>query len=319
MTIYRLGNPWALFLLIFPLLVLLTLIVSRFIFKKGVKITGVSNFGKFLSMATLGYYFSLALSLFGLFIIAFSLTKPQHGIKREKIISEGIDIIIALDTSGSMTIRDFYQQSRIEGAKNIIMKFIDNRKGDKIGLVTFGFSSLLKCPATLNFNLLKSVIKRIYIDPNREFSSKTAIGIGLASAVNRLVNSDIQEKQRNSKIIILVTDGANNAGEISPQAATEIAAKLGIKIYTVGLGDRQDVDLELLKYIADKTNGVFFQARNSGELGPIFEEINKLEKHKIETMEYSRFNNVGYKFAFAGIFSLMLGLLSNILFFKRLA
>lgn len=317
MKIYRLDNPWALLLLIFPLISLLSLIFSRFIVKKGVKLTGVSFMETSFSIFSIGYYISTVLIITGLFVITFSLTKPQYGIKRDKIISEGIDIIVALDTSLSMTTSDFLKQSRIDGAKFILEQFIDKRKGDRIGLVTFGESSLLKCPATVNYNLLKSVIKRINIDPNRQSSGRTAIGIGLASAINRLlkIKSDNPDL---TKIVILITDGINNTGEISPEAATEIAVQTGIKVYTVGIGGSNEVDVELLDNIANLTKGKFFHAKTSGELGHIFESIDDLEKHEIETMEFSRFNNIGYKYACIGILMLIIGLILNTLFFKRL-
>ncbi len=314
MKIYRLENPWALIFLIIPILCLIAFLSSRFIYKKGVKITGVSNFKTTLSLVPFLYFSTISIIITGLFIIAFSLTNPQYGIKKEKVITEGIDIMISLDTSGSMLIKDFLKQSRIGGAKNILENFIDKRKGDRIGLVTFADSSLLKCPVTINYKLLKSVIKKTAIDPRK----KTAIGIGLASAINRILNvkGDINPI---SKIIILVTDGKNNTGEISPEAATEIAIQKKIKIYTIGIGDEKEIDFNLLKNIADKTNGIFFHAKTSGELGNIFEEIDNLEKHKIETIEFARFNNAGYKFASTGIFLLLFGIFLNTLFFKRLS
>jgi Ca-activated chloride channel family protein len=314
MKIYRLDNPWALLFLIFPILCLFIFISSRFIFKKGVKITGVSEFERGISLAPFFYFLTITIILLGLFIIAFSLSNPQYGIKKEKITTKGIDIMISLDTSGSMTIKDFLKQSRIQGAKNILENFIDKRKGDRIGLVTFADSSFLKCPATINYDLLKSIINKIEIDPNK----RTAIGIGLASAINRILKIK-DETEPISKIIILVTDGKNNTGEISPEAATEIAIQTNIKIYTVGIGDKKEIDFDLLHSIAEKTGGIFFHAKTSGELGNIFEEINKLEKHNIETIEFVRFNNVGYKFASIGIYFLLIGLISNILFFKRLS
>lgn len=318
MRIYRLDNPWGLLFLILPVLCIVILITSRFFLKKGVKITGVSKFEKGISLLTYGYYATTFLTILGMFIVAFSLSKPQYGIKKEKIVSEGIDIIIALDTSTSMLQNDFLSLSRIEGAKDIIAKFVDKRKGDRTGLVTFANNSFLKCPATLNHKILKKIIKYIFIDPTKESANRTAIGIGLASSINRLLN--IRDKTKStSQIIILVTDGENNAGEISPEAATEIAGKSGIKVYTVGIGKKEEVDLELLNNIAEKTGGVFYHARNTGKLGPIFDEINKLEKHKIETMQFTRFKDVGYRYAFLGMLILLGSLLINILFFKRLA
>lgn len=318
MRIYRLDNPWALFFLLFPLLCVGIIIVSRFIYKKGVRVSGASNFEKGMSILPFGYYATQILILTGMFVIAFSLTKPQYGIKKEKIVSKGIDILISLDTSTSMLQKDFLQQNRIEGAKKILRQFIKKRKGDRIGLITFAESSLIKCPATINFDLLNNTIKRININPRKESANRTAIGIGLASAVNRLLNIKSTENTM-SKIIILVTDGINNAGEISPQAATEIAVKLGIKVYTVGIGNPQEVDTALLEDIAKKTNGVFFHAKTSGNLGSIFDEIDKLEKHKIESMEFTRFSNVGYKYAYLGLLLLITGLLLSITIFKRLS
>ncbi|MBN2547400.1 MAG: VWA domain-containing protein [Spirochaetes bacterium] len=318
MKIYRLGNPWALFYLILPLICLIILVVSKFIYKKGVKISGVSNFSTGFSFLIPGYYITLILILSGMFITAFSLTKPQYGVKKERIVSKGIDIIIALDTSASMLNEDFLQQSRIEGAKNIILNFIQKRKGDRIGLVTFGENSFVRSPATLNSQILEAIVKIIKINPHNPSAQKTAIGIGLASAVNRLIKIKDSESSI-SKIVILVTDGINNSGEISPQAAAEIASQTNIKVYTVGVGDKAEVDLDLLKFIAEKTGGTFFHAKTSGELAPIFEQIDKLEKHKIETYEFSRFKNVGYKYASFGLSLLLIGILMNIFIFKRIS
>ena len=163
----------------------------------------------------------------------------------------------------------------------------------------------------------KMEIENIEIDKNRQSLTRTAIGIGLASAVNRLLKINDNDKTE-SKIVILVTDGINNAGEISPQTATEIARKSGIKVYTVGIGHYDDVDLGLLRYIAKKTGGISYHAKTSGELGPIFEEINKIEKHKIETYTLKDFNNIGYKISIFGIILMLAGILLNTLFFKRL-
>ncbi len=317
MKIYRLDNPWALLFLILPLSCFIMVIISRFIFKKGAKVTDVSFIERGFSLHVAGYFVTLFMILLGLFIIAFSLTKPQSGIKKEKIISEGIDIMISLDVSGSMTTNDFLKQPRIEAAKSIICNFVDKRKGDRIGLVVFGESSIIKCPATLNYNLLKDIVKRIIIDPNKDNSSRTAIGVGLASAINRLLKLKDNDKM-NSKIIILVTDGKNNYGEITPEAATEIAKQLGIKVYTIGIGFDEDIDMGSLQKIANSTGGKFFHAQNSGELGYIFNEIDKIEKHKIETYEYTRFKDVGYKYAYIGILIFLLGLFLNSFVFKRL-
>ncbi len=317
MTIYRLDNPWAILFLLFPILCFCMVIFSRFIFKKGANITGISFYLRGFSFNVAGYFLSLLLTLLGLFIIAFSLTKPQSGIKKEKIISQGIDIMICLDVSGSMLTNDFLKQPRIEAAKSILLNFIDKRKGDRIGLVTFGESSMIKCPATLNYNILKTIISKIKIDPDKSNSSRTAIGVGLASAINRLLKLNDNEKPGN-KIIILVTDGKNNSGEITPDAASEIAKQMGIKIYTIGIGFNEEIDMDILQRIADMTGSKFFHAQNSGELGPIFNEIDKIEKHKIESYEYTRFKDIGFKYAYIGIIVFLIGLFMNSFLFKRL-
>jgi Ca-activated chloride channel homolog len=315
MLIYRLNNPWALLLLILPLVCLVVVILQRFVFKKGVNLSGVSSFKRGVTFPVIGYYAAMILILVGFFLIAFSLSKPQYGIKREKIVSEGLDIMIALDVSNSMTTQDFLMQSRIDGAKNIIEKFIDKRKGDRLGLVTFGESSFLKCPATVNFKLLKDVVSRVKITENN--SKFTAIGVGIASCINRL--SSLKDNQKSdSKIIILVTDGINNSGEISPQAALDMAKQQGIKIYTIGVGSSEEVDVAMLQAMADNTKGKFFHAKNSGDFGNVFDEIDKIEKHKIETVEYTRFKDIGFMYASLGIVILLIGIFLNTVFFKRL-
>lgn len=317
MLTYRFANPFGLFFLILPLLCFVSIFVSRYVFKKGVKITGVSSFKRDISLNVVGYFFSLFLILLGMSLIAFSLSKPQSGMKKEKIVSEGIDIMISLDVSGSMTTQDYIGQSRIDGAKRIISDFIDKRKGDRIGLVTFGQSSFLKCPPTVNYTLLKSIISNIKINPQDKMASSTAIGIGLASGLNRLIQLKDNTKSE-SKVVILVTDGINNAGEITPEAAKDIAVSSKIKVYTVGVGSNEEVDIAMLKDIAEKTNAKSFHAKTSGELPGIFEEIDRLEKHKIETIEYTRFKDIGYSFALAGIIMMLIGLFMNNFLFKRL-
>lgn len=314
MKIYRLGSPWALLFLILPILCVVVIILSRFIFKKGVKITGVSLFKKGFSLGPYGYFITIGLTLLGMLIIAFSLSKPQYGMKKEKIISLGVDIMIALDVSRSMLYKK-NNQPRIEAAKKIIVEFIKKRKGDRIGLVTFATTSFLRCPATINYDLLTRIIKKIFINPNKR--SSTAIGLGLASAINRLIHLRDNEKI-DSKIVILVTDGENNSGEITPTTATDIAKKMCIKIYTVGIGEADEIDIDLLKNIADKTGGRFYHAQSHGSLATIFDEIDELEKVKIEIMQFTRFKNIGYQYASLGIILMLLGLIMNTLFFKRL-
>jgi len=316
-TIYRLENPLGLLFLLIPIFVIIIFFLNKKIFKRGASISGVSDItSKKPSFKIIGYNFSIILLFIGMSLMAFSLSKPQSGIKKERYITQGIDIMIVLDVSGSMLIKDsLISPTRIDIAKSIISGFIDKRKGDRIGLVIFESTSMVKCPATLNHSLLKGIISKIYIDPNKR--SSTAIGLGLASGINRLLKLT-DNKSNSSKIIILVTDGANNTGEISPEAATNMAVSENIKVYTVGIGQDEEIDMELLEDIAKKTNAKFFYAKTSVELGNAFNEIDRLEKVEMESIEFARFNNIGYNVAMLGIILLAIGIFLNSLFFRRL-
>ena len=251
----------------------------------------------------------------GLFVIAFSLTRPQHGIQREKIVSTGIDIVIALDTSPSMLIKDYKNNTRINVAKGILANFVEKRKNDRMGIVVFSTNSMIKSPATTNTDLLKRIISKIEIDPRKE--GTTSIGVGMASAINRLIKLKDNTESK-SKILILVTDGKNNSGEITPQAATDMAKQLGIKVYTVGIGSSEELDFELLGNIAKGTGGKFFHASTSNNIEEAFTEINQLEKQKIETINFTRFKSIGYPIAAIGGLLFFLGLLGYSFLFRRL-
>lgn len=315
MKVYRLAEPWAMLLFILPALCIVVIIIQRLIYKKGVKISGVGSFEKGLSMMPLGYFFTIGLQLAGMFIIVFSLARPQFGVKREKHISHGIDIMITLDISESMLIPDFFDRTRLDYAKEIIDEFIAKRSGDRIGLVTFATTSLLRCPATINYDLVRKILAGITI--KQTGSSSTAIGIGLASGINRLISIK-DNQQTEAKILILVTDGKNNAGEITPVAAAQIAKQSGIKIYTIGIGKEEHIDMDLLKLIARETGGNFYYSERASELNKVFDEIHELEKTDLEIVEITRFKNTGYRYAVIGLVVMLIGLLLNTLFFKRL-
>lgn len=317
MRIIRLGNPWALSFMIFPLIVVFLLVASKIFYKKGVRLTAVSSFNLKFSFLSICHYINLILIIMGFILITFSLTKPQSGIKKEKIFSKGVDIMIALDTSASMLMNDMDNRKRIDVAKEILLDFIKKRKGDRIGIITFGENSFVRCPATLDYEILQAIIKVINIDPNSKNAQRTAIGIGLASSINRLLKLK-QSEEALSKIVILVTDGKNNSGEISPETALEIAIQNKIKIYTIGIGDRQEIDFDLLQIIAEKTEGKFFNSKNSHELKEIFDLIDRLEKHKIESVEFSRLKNIGYNYALIGILILLISILLNETIFRKI-
>ncbi len=315
MLTVKFGNVFALFFLLIPIICVLVLIVYNRIFKKGIYISGIDSFKQGITPGIFAYYFCLFSFITGLFLIAFSISDPQKGIRRETITSKGIDIVISLDMSHSMLIPDYNGVQRIEVAKKHIEDFVKERKGDRIGLVTFSEQSILRCPATLNHSLLTRILKSLKIDKDKPGS--TAIGLGIASAINRL--STIKDNQKSlSKIILLITDGANNTGEITPERAVEIAIKYGYKIYSIGIGNEHELDLELLQNISSQTGGIFYHAKNVKEFAGVFKDINNIEKNIIKVENYSAYNSVGYNIAFTGIILILISLFINF-FYKRVS
>lgn len=252
----------------------------------------------------------MILRMIAIFIFILALARPQAGQKEEEIITEGIDIMLTLDTSGSMRAEDFKPQNRLGAAKEIIEEFIESRKNDRIGLVVFARESFTQCPLTLDYGVLLDLLEKIDIGM---IEDGTAIGTAIANSVNRLRDSNAK-----SKIIILLTDGVNNAGKIDPLTAAKTAKALKVKIYTIGAGKpggalypiedpifgkryvrmETEIDEKLLREIANETGGMYFRAKDEEGLREIYETIGKLEKTKIETKEYANYTEL------AGIFLL---------------
>ncbi len=230
-----------------------------------------------------------------------ALARPQSTDNWTNTSTEGIEIVIALDISGSMLAEDF-KPNRLEAAKQDAIKFISGRPNDRIGLVVFAGESFTQCPLTTDHAVLINLIKDV---KQGMIEDGTAIGLGLANAVSRLKDSDAK-----SKVIILMTDGVNNQGEIPPLTAAEIAKTFGIRVYTIGVGSRGtapypvtdmfgrkryqqmevEIDEDVLTQIAHLTDGRYFRAVNNQRLEDIYKEIDKLEKSKIEVKEYSKKN-----------------------------
>ena len=250
-----------------------------------VKCLPLLNFARFLS----------------LILIVFALARPQFTQSREQIISEGIDILLILDISGSMRAEDFKPNNRLQAAKEVIRDFLRDRKNDRIGLVVFAGESFTLCPLTLDYRVLGNLLRNVEIGMTTD---GTAIGDALANATNRLHHS-----RTKSKIAILLTDGENNTGNIDPITAAQAGKALGIKVYTIGMGReggalipyddpifgkqysrvRTYVDEKTLKQIAAITDGLYFRATNRQKLAEIYKEINQLETTKIEVTEYTRY------------------------------
>lgn len=245
-----------------------------------------------------------------------AIARPQSSLSWQNSTTEGIDIIIASDISGSMLAEDF-TPNRMEAGKNIAIDFIKNRPNDRIGLVIFSGESFTQCPLTIDHDVLINLFKDI---KNGMIDDGTAIGMGLATAINRLKESDAR-----SKVIILLTDGSNNTGSIPPITAAEIAKQFGIRVYTVGLGTRGmapypvqtpmgiqyqrvpvDVDEGTLTRIAETTGGKYFRATNNSTLKNIYDQIDKLEKAKIDVTQYHKKTELFFPFALIALGFLLL-------------
>ncbi|WP_179415024.1 vWA domain-containing protein [Mucilaginibacter sp. E4BP6] len=244
-------------------------------------------------------HYSIVLRCLAFIAIIVALARPQSAMSWENETTEGIDIMIASDISGSMLSEDF-KPNRLEAGKNIAIDFIKARPDDRIGLVIFSGESFTQCPLTIDHDVLINLFADIH---NGMIDDGTAIGMGLATAVNRLKDSEAK-----SKVIILLTDGVNNTGSIPPITAAEIAKQFNIRVYTVGIGTNGsapypfkdqmgnvhyqmipvDVDEKTLTQIADITGGKYFRARNNTELTQIYSQIDKMEKVKIAVTQYHK-------------------------------
>ena len=285
-------------LLIVPLLVLWNLYLKkqgkRFIFYSSKKLLKSSDStAKAFISKNLFYIKLLALMLF----IA-ALARPQELSYYEKESKKGIDIMICLDISGSMASLDFTPKNRLEVAKDVIADFIQKRSTDRLGLVVFAGTSYTRCPLTIDYDMLKYFLEDTRIG---ELEDGTALGMALATSVNRIRNS-----RSKTRIIILLTDGVNNRGEIAPRDAAQIARDFNVKVYTIGVGTKGqapypimdaegntqlymmevEIDEELLKEIANNTGGLYFRATDKEKLEQIFNEIDRWEKTEISTKRY---------------------------------
>lgn len=248
-------------------------------------------------------------------LVIIALARPQSTSKGQNVYSEGIDIVLALDISGSMLAEDF-QPNRIEAAKNVAQDFISGRTNDRIGLVIFSGESFTQCPLTVDYEVLKTLIKPL---KSGMIEDGTAIGLGLANAVNRL-----RESKAKSKVIILLTDGVNNRGEIDPISAAQIAQSYGIRVYTVGVGTMGEapypmqtpfgvryqmvpveIDEKVMSQIAEMTDGKYFRATDNKKLRAIYQEIDTLEKTRVEVRSYRRYTELFASFIVAALFLLI--------------
>jgi len=267
--------------------------------------------------------------LLGIAFIITALARPQSSNVNETINSEGLDIVLSMDISGSMLAEDF-KPNRIEAAKNVAKKFIENRPTDRIGLVIFAGESFTQCPLTTDQSILKQQLKNI---KSGLLEDGTAIGMGLATAVERLRSSKAK-----TKLIILLTDGVNNSGLIDPITALEISKAFKIRVYTIGVGTMgtamspsQDqfgqmvmkpmpvqIDEPLLQKISGETGGKYFRATDNNSLQKIYSEIDQLEKTKIEINSFKRYAELFFPFALIGLGLLFLEIVLRYTYYKSL-
>ena len=283
-------------------------------------VRAVLNVSKSRSGGFLGALRWLAL---GIFIVA--LAQPQFTNSQTQVKASGIDIAVAVDLSGSMASLDFevggHRVSRVEMAKSVLRKFIEKRPGDRIGLIAFATDAYIVTPLTLDHDFVLQNLDRFTIDPynpNNDLidGSRTAIGSGLSTAINRL--RDLKSK---SKIVILMTDGQNNSGKLAPLVVAEAAKSLGVKVYTIGVGMRGnapmpqldifgrrtiasepvDIDEDTLTKIADMTGGKYYRADNAEHFQEIYTEIDKLEKSEAVVKKYTEYKELFAWFVVAGV------------------
>src|SRR3989344_8832315 len=314
----RFANPLY-FLLIIPAFVLFFLYVRskigkeavlRFSSLKLIKESGAKR-------VTFGRFFKGFTRLLAMILLIAALARPQTGTGEEKTTEHVVDIVIALDVSGSMATLDFHPDNRLVAAKQEAKRFIEGRRHDRIGLVIFAGQSVTQCPLTVDHQAILSLLDKIQLGM---LEDGTAIGVGLGNAVNRLKNSEAK-----SKVAILLTDGVNNAGEIDPLTAAELAKQYGIRVYTIGDGKEgqsilpiQDprfglrylkvetqIDEQVLKTISQKTGGAYFRAQDERALREVFQEIDRLEKTEIKVDKYVYYDEQYFWFLWPAFFLLL--------------
>lgn len=268
--------------------------------------------------------------MFRLLVIVFivaALARPQTKFEEQNVEGEGVDIVLCIDVSGSMTAQDL-TPNRLEAAKNVAIDFVNKRVTDRVGIVIFSGESFTQCPLTTDRRVLVSAISNIR---NGLLEDGTAIGSGLGTSVDRLRTS-----KSKSKVVILLTDGENNGGLIDPETAKEIAKAFQVKVYTIGVGTdgyapqpvntpmgvvmqngKVSIDEKLLKQIAGETGGKYFRAKDNDGLAGIYNEINQLEKSKIEISNHSRYTEKFFPFILAALVFLFLELILKFTIFRK--
>lgn len=299
---FRFAYPYA-----FLLLLLLVPVVYLGLRRRRKRSVGYSSLGLLLEAgleaSVWKRYGILVLRALVLILAVFAIARPQTGQSEYKTHTEGVDILLVLDTSGSMQAQDFKPNNRLHVAKEVVKEFVSKREHDRIGLVVFAAQAVTQCPLTLDYPVLSQLISEVEIGM---LEDGTAIGVALATAVNRLKKSEAE-----SRVVVLLTDGQNNAGTIDPTTAAKVAAALGVKVYTIGVGTKGrapmpvddpifgkrlvsvevNLDEEVLTKIAELTDGQYFRATDPEELVKIYERIDELEKTRVESETFVNYTD----------------------------
>ena len=311
------ANPYYLLLLLLIIPIVYWYIKRHKRHEIAMKISSLSAFSmmnKTLKMRLRHLPFILRMITISLLIIV--LARPQTSNSWQSSTKEGIDIVVSLDISGTMLAEDL-RPNRLQAAKTVVMEFIQGRPNDNIGLVLFAGESFMQCPLTSDHKALINLFSSVEYGM---LEDGTAIGLGLANAVGR-----IKDSKAKSKVVILLTDGSNNAGDIAPITAAEIAQKMGVRVYTIGVGTKGmapypvqtpfgvqyqdipvDIDEPMLQSIAEMTGGRYFRATDNAKLREIYNEIDQMEKTKIEVTELNKRNEAYVLFAILAMVSLLL-------------
>lgn len=316
----------------FLLALLLPVMIGWYIFsgnrsQASIKVSSFKSFAGLSSWKNIFRHIPFILRLFTLMFLIIALARPQVKNEEQEVEGAGVDIILCIDVSGSMTAQDF-TPNRMEAAKKVAANFIDSRLTDRIGIVIFSGESFTQCPLTTDKPVLKSAIENIR---NGLLEDGTSIGDGLATSVDRLRSS-----KSKSKVVILLTDGENNGGLIGPANAKEIAKAFAVRVYTIGVGtdgyapfpvrtpmgvviqqQKVTIDEKLLTEIARETGGKYFRAKDNAGLENIYKEIDGLEKYKVEITTLTRYTEKYFPFVMIALGLLLLEVILRFTVFKK--
>lgn len=319
--------PWILWLaLVIPAMVIWQAKFSGRL-QAGLQVSSQKNFQSIRSWKNIFRPVIFVCRFLGMLLLIVAMARPQTKNEEQRVEGEGVDIVLCIDVSGSMTAQDF-TPNRMEAAKAVATSFVEKRLTDRIGVVIFSGESFTQCPLTTDKAVLKSAIENIR---NGLLEDGTAIGDGLSTGIDRLRTS-----KSKSKLVILLTDGENNGGLIGPDNAKEIAKAFGIKVYTIGVGteglapypvktalgvviqqQKVTIDEKLLKSIAGETGGQYFRAKDNAGLQNIYREIDSLEKSKVEVTSITRYTEKFTPFLLAALIILFLELSLRFTVFKK--